>query len=120
MKLWKQIKQWTRFSEAERVQIDRRAFLKGMTVTGAGLLVPGVSLFQMVPGPNYLSMGKVIVPNVPLTTTPLIGFEDLKNRRYASLMAPISRPIDYSSIGRKVFLVEELPKELILGSSSRA
>lgn len=45
VKLWERLRGWVSSSEQEKVGIDRRAFLRGMTVTSVGLLVPGVSVF---------------------------------------------------------------------------
>lgn len=115
MKLWNQLKSWASFSEDEREVLDRRAFMKGMMVTGAGLLVPGASLFDMggriatvCPRPNFELIGFSWVSN-PLP--PLVSELIVTDRRKlaATLLAPIRRPLDYSSIGRKTFMVEELP-----------
>jgi hypothetical protein len=47
MGLFDKFKGWLGFSEAEKIQLDRRAFLKGMAVTSAGILVPGAVVFDM-------------------------------------------------------------------------
>ena len=47
MSLFDRIKQWASSSDEDKVALDRRAFLKGMAVTSAGLLVPTVAFFDM-------------------------------------------------------------------------
>ena len=47
MKLFDRIKDWASFSEDEKVSLERRALLRGMAVTAAGILVPGATLFDM-------------------------------------------------------------------------
>lgn len=47
MGLFDKFKGWLGFSEAEKIQMDRRAFLKGMAVTSAGVLLPGAAVFDM-------------------------------------------------------------------------
>jgi len=47
MKIFDKIREWASRSDEERVQLDRRAFLKGMAVTSAGLLVPGAAVFDL-------------------------------------------------------------------------
>ena len=45
MKIFDRVRGWAFRSDDEKVSIDRRAFLRGMAVTSAGLLVPGATVF---------------------------------------------------------------------------
>jgi hypothetical protein len=47
MGLFDRLRQWAGLSDSEKVEMDRRAFMKGMSITGAGLLVPGVAVFDL-------------------------------------------------------------------------
>jgi hypothetical protein len=47
MRLWDRVREWAGLSDAGKVSFDRRAFLKGMVVTSAGLVVPGAAVFDM-------------------------------------------------------------------------
>ena len=113
MRLFDRLKRWAESTDADKVAMDRRAFLKGMAVSSAGILVPGVAVFDLGLSPNYLSMARVFVPNVPLTTTPLLSLNDIKNRRFLlaeRMIVPISQRRDYGSIGRNLFTVEPMPE----------
>jgi len=88
MGLFDRIKQWATTSDEERVELDRRAFLKGMTVTGAGLLVPGAAFFDMGRG-MLLDRGRICIQNdysgfemrVPVRTEMVVlGPDDPGNR----------------------------------------
>jgi len=57
MKIFDRIRDWLGASDEEKVMMDRRAFLKGMTVTSAGLLVPGVTIFDVGRGAPPLADG---------------------------------------------------------------
>lgn len=46
MKLFERIRKFLDLSESEKVRLDRRAFLRGMAVTSAGLLVPAATIFD--------------------------------------------------------------------------
>lgn len=61
MGLFDKLKGWLGFTETERVQMDRRAFLKGMAVTSAGVLVPGAAVFDMA----RVEPGVVVPVEVP-------------------------------------------------------
>ena len=58
MKFLDRIREWAGLSDDDKMQLDRRAFLKGMAVTSAGLFVPGAVVFDMGrvvrPAPPYL------------------------------------------------------------------
>jgi len=119
VKLWNQLKSWASFSEDEKEVLDRRAFMKGMMVTGAGLLVPGASLFDMggriatvCPRPDFELIGFSWVSN-PLP--PLVSELIVTDRRKlaATLTAPIRRRWDYSEMGKKVFSVEQVGNEIV-------
>jgi hypothetical protein len=59
--LFDKFKGWLGFSEEEKVQLDRRAFLKGMAVTSAGVLIPGAAVFDMArAAPGGLPVNGVI------------------------------------------------------------
>lgn len=47
MKPFERLRGWVSSSDRDKVSMDRRAFLKGMTVTAGGLLVPGAAVFDM-------------------------------------------------------------------------
>jgi hypothetical protein len=47
VKLFDRIREWASSSDGEKVQLERRMFLKGLAVTSAGLLVPGAAVFDM-------------------------------------------------------------------------
>jgi len=47
MKLFEKLKGWLGLSDGEKVQMDRRAFMKGMVVTSAGVLLPGATFIDM-------------------------------------------------------------------------
>ena len=47
MKIFDKIREWASRSDEERVQLDRRLFLKGLAVTSAGLFVPGAAVFDL-------------------------------------------------------------------------
>ena len=47
MSFFDRLRDWASNSDGEKVRLDRRAFLKGMAVTSAGLLVPGAVMFDM-------------------------------------------------------------------------
>jgi len=109
MKIIATIRQWASRSDAEKVSLDRRMFLKGLAVTTAGLLVPTATLFDM---------GRVVVadpfPNIPNLDKQRLISEYIKSahgreRLFASLTEPLRQRCDYAAIARKVFLVEELP-----------
>lgn len=56
------LEKWLSASDDEKVAIDRRAFLRGMTVTGAGLLVPAASVFDMgVHRPAPVSLSRCVL-----------------------------------------------------------
>ena len=55
MRMFDRLRDWAATSDTERVNLDRRAFLRGMAVTSAGLLVPGATVFDMLgPSPRRL------------------------------------------------------------------
>jgi len=107
VRLFDRIKRWAETPDDDKVSLDRRAFLKGMAVTSAGLLVPGAAVFDM--GTNYLSMPRVFVPNVPLTETPLLTLADIQAQRFARMALPIAQRLDYGSLARNLIVVEPLP-----------
>ena len=47
MKMFERLREWASSSDDEKMQMDRRAFLKGMAVTSAGVLVPGATVFDL-------------------------------------------------------------------------
>ena len=47
MKIVDRIREWVGMGDDDKVALDRRAFLKGMVVTSAGLLVAGPTVFDM-------------------------------------------------------------------------
>lgn len=47
MKMFERLREWASSSDDEKMQMDRRAFLRGMAVTSAGLLVPGATVFDL-------------------------------------------------------------------------
>ena len=47
MSPFQKLRDWLSFDEDEKMLMERRAFLKGMTVTSAGLLVPGAAVFDL-------------------------------------------------------------------------
>lgn len=57
MRIFDRIREWASASDDDKVQLDRRAFLKGMAVTSAGLLVPGAAVFDM---------GRIVRPEAPV------------------------------------------------------
>ena len=61
MNAWNKIRFWASFSDDEKMQMDRRAFLRGMAVTSAGLLVPGATAFDLG---NRVVTGKLKVASV--------------------------------------------------------
>lgn len=54
MKIFDRIREWASTSDEDKVRLDRRAFLKGMAVTSAGLLVPGAAVFDMAARPLHV------------------------------------------------------------------
>jgi len=51
MGMFDKFKGWLGLSEAEKTRMDRRAFLKGMAITSAGVLIPGALIFDLARRP---------------------------------------------------------------------
>lgn len=47
MKLFQRIRNFLALRETEKINLDRRAFLQGMAVTSAGLLIPAATVFDL-------------------------------------------------------------------------
>jgi hypothetical protein len=108
MRLWNQIKQWATFSENEKVQMDRRAFMRGMVVTGAGLLVPGATVFDF--GSRIVKPERVIPDIKQKLISDYFSSPEGRHKLAVSMIEPIRRRLDYNAIARKTFIVESLPE----------
>lgn len=82
MWIFDKLKNWLHLSDTEKVQMDRRAFLKGMTITAGGLLVPGAVAFDMgrLTPRHIVSPHRVVFPLFEIANTPEISLTQIKDR----------------------------------------
>ena len=80
--------------------ITRRAFLRGFAATIAGLYVPSRTMF--LPPPCGWR------PHTTIAET--LDTDEGRAALAQSMAYPLRRVIDYQSIGRNLFMVDELPQ----------